>query len=331
MSETALLNLYRSISPSVGKIYVIPDIEKFSRHNTYLQLLYGNLLDKNSPVAVQSFSIVPLAIILRRLSGEQSVVHHHWFECRDFPGLLNVFWKFTILGIYRFFGGKIVWTVHNRLPHSGKWLRINRFLRKIWSKFPQKIHVHCKSAIQPVSKELGIPAHRFFVVEHPPYPAQILPADRAKTLLAEQFPNLRFSSDQRIFLMFGYIAPYKGILEVAEIFEKMNSDKVLVIAGSVKREGKEYAHALKIIADRAANIHIITAHIPETEVPLFFNAVDTVIFNYRDILQSGGVVLARSYHKTVIVPTIGCLKELTGSDVHHFENIGHLNKIISAL
>lgn len=331
MSENALLNVYRAISPSVGKIYVIPDIEKFSRHNTYLQLLYGNLLDKHSPIAVQSFSIVPLAIILRRLSGEQSVVHHHWFECRDFPGLLNVFWKFTVLGIYRFLGGKIIWTVHNRSPHSGKWQRTNRFLRKIWSKFPQKIHVHCQSAIQPVSKELGIPAHRFFVVEHPPYPARILPADRAKTQLAEQYPNLRFYTNQRIFLMFGYIAPYKGILEVVEIFGKIDADKVLVIAGSVKRDGQKYALALKTIADRAANIHLITAHIPESEVPLFFNAVDAVIFNYRDILQSGGVVLARSYNKMVIVPNIGCLQELTGNNVHHFENIDQLNQVITAL
>lgn len=331
MSENALLNVYRAISPSVGKIYVIPDIEKFSRHNTYLQLLYGNLLDKHSPIAVQSFSIVPLAIILRRLSGEQSVVHHHWFECRDFPGLLNVFWKFTVLGIYRFLGGKIIWTVHNRSPHSGKWQRTNRFLRKIWSKFPQKIHVHCQSAIQPVSKELGIPAHRFFVVEHPPYPARLLPADRAKTQLAEQYPNLRFSTNQRIFLMFGYIAPYKGILEVVEIFEKIDADKVLVIAGSVKHDGQKYALALKTIADRAANIHLITAHIPESEVPLFFNAVDAVIFNYRDILQSGGVVLARSYNKMVIVPNIGCLQELTGNNVHHFENIDQLNQVITAL
>ncbi len=46
---------------------------------------------------------------------------------------------------------------------------------------------------------------------------------------------------------------------------------------------------------------------------------DCTIFNYRDVLTSGGVHLALAYKKPVIAPLSGCLKELQNNQINFFK------------
>ena len=327
MSEKSLIPEYQDLQPGVERIYVVPDVEKFSRHNPYLQLLYKALLEKpSSEIKLSSNSLLTPGFVFKRIFGEKSVFHHHWFECRDVRTFLNTLWKIGILAIYKLFGGKIVWTVHNLRPHQQKWRRVNFFLRRIWSRLPHRIHVHCHSAINSVSELYGIPDDRFFVISHPPYPATLLPSVDARRRLTERYPAVQLPPSASLFLMFGYIAKYKGILEVARIFKYGNPDKILLIAGSLKRRNQAYFDDLKSL--QGNNVIIIPKHIPDSDVPLFFNSAEAVIFNYHEILESGGVALARSYRKNLIIPNKGCPGELTGETIQKFDSLQELETLI---
>jgi glycosyltransferase involved in cell wall biosynthesis len=326
MGTKQLTEIYRELLPGISKLYVVPHIERFSAHNNYLKLLYNDLLAKSSPITVQSFSFIPPSIVLRRLMGEQSVVHHHWFECSDFPGFLKILWKLFILGAYRMCGGKIVWTIHNRQPHHQQWRVANRLLRNIWSRYPHRYHVHCQSIINELAAHFAIPKQRFFVVPHPPYPVVKMEKEKAFKHLLNHYPEIPFNPKRPIYLMFGYIAPYKRIAEIAEIFATELKDRQLLIAGAVKSDGA--AEAKRIRALKAPNVILIDRHIPDEHLPYFFNSASAAVFNFKDILASGSVELAKNYGLALFLPRMGCLNEISGTNIYHFSNRDELKNQI---
>lgn len=322
-SSSILLREYRSLRPDIQKLYVIPHIGRFAENNPYLQLLYKDLLTGREPDAIklESFSFLSPKVIWRRLRGERSLLHHHWFEFYNGRSLLNLIWKLLATRLYRMAGGKVVWTVHNRQPHSGKFAAANRLLRRLWARIPHKIHVHCQSCIAEVAAEFHLPVDRFFVVQHPPYPVRPLPAAEARRQLARRHPRLeQFLGKQPLFLMFGYIAEYKGVVEVADIFSGPDGRGILLIAGAVKRGAKRYFENLRNAARQNPRIEIRAERIPDGEVAAYFCAADYILFNYHDILTSGGIMLALSYGRRIIAPDIGCVRELSGENILKFDS-----------
>jgi glycosyltransferase involved in cell wall biosynthesis len=326
MASKQLTEIYLELLPNISKLYVVPNIKRFSKHNHYLELLYADLMEQSPQIALESFSFIPPSIVFRRLIGEKSVVHHHWFECSNFGGVLKLLWKLIILGAYRLFGGKIVWTIHNRQPHHHKWRTVNRILRKFWSRYPHRIHVHCASIISELAAQFGIAEHLFFVIPHPPYPVVKTQKQQALKQLLEYYPDIQIDPNQPIYLMFGYIAPYKKIAEVAELFATSLKDKQLLIAGAIKPDGAREAKRIREL--KATNVIFIDRHIADKHVAYFFNSASAAIFNFSDILASGSVELARNYGLTLFLPRIGCLKEISGDHIYHFstqeELINHL-------
>lgn len=327
-----LLLEYKKLCPELDRVYVIPDIEKFSRHNHYLYLLYKDFIENNElrEIRLTSFSVLSPAIVWRKLRGERSLLHHHWFEFHDLRSFLNVLWKIFWIALYKLAGGKVVWTIHNINPHEKKFRFLNKAIRRVWSKIPDKFHVHCQKAREIISPVLAISLDRFFIVAHPPYPAEIMDRQKALELLRRKYlPELDSSST--IFLMFGYIAEYKGILEVIEIFKNLGDSKVLLVAGPVKRNNKKYFESMANLAGRSRNILLIEKYIPEEDVAIFLNACDCALFNFSDILSSGGVELALGYHKKIIIPNKGCLEELEGEGIYKFGNRNELRNILEQI
>ncbi len=326
-----LLQEYRSLCPGVRVLYVIPDIARFSKHNPYLEFLYAPVFAAaRGTVQLQSSSFLNPAIVFRRIAGEKSVLHHHWFEFQNLRMLLNLLWKLFWAALYRLAGGKIVWTVHNRVPHAPKYRWLNRALRRLWAKIPHRIHVHCQTAIPLLVPVLGVPPDKFFVVPHPQYPARLVPPFRARQWFREHYPAVTLEQAVPVFMMFGYIAEYKGILEVMEIFSRQAAGQ-LIIAGALKQGNRGYLGALQKIERSAPNVHLIVAHIPEAHIPMFLGTADYLIFNYSDILESGGVMLGKSYHCRLIVPNRGCLRELSGKNVWKFDTGAELAQLIEKL
>ncbi|RPI68694.1 MAG: glycosyltransferase, partial [Ignavibacteriales bacterium] len=167
---------------------------------------------------------------------------------------------------------------------------------------------HCGSEIDTLSDILNIDKKKFFVFKHPDFPSEILDKNIAIERLNKKYFKDQLKADDKIFLMFGAIAEYKGIMEVIEIFKTLDERNKLVIAGFVKKGNHLYYNQIKNFADD--KIFIEGSNIPDEDVPLFLNSADYLIFNYSNILTSGGVVLAMNYNKKIITPILGCIKEI---------------------
>jgi glycosyltransferase involved in cell wall biosynthesis len=319
MRETSLSDEYQKLLPDVAIIFVIPKIPFANRNTSYLYQLYKHFLNEPSKIKIVTFNAISLpGLALSRLKSEKSILHYHWFEFENLKSFIGIKWKLFWIILYKILGGKIVWTVHNRYPHPNKYLFLNKKIRKYFAGLADKLHVHCVSSIEIATGILGVKKNKFFVVKHPVLPAEIFGKDKAIGMLNKKYCSNQLKVDDNIFLMFGAIAEYKGIKEVIDIFKTLGEKNKLIVAGFIKRGNQDYFNELKTISDNR-RIFLAGKIIPDEEVPYFLNSADYAIFNYRDILTSGGVHLALSYKKAVVVPSAGCLKELSGNYIYFFE------------
>jgi beta-1,4-mannosyltransferase len=331
MEEDKLLAEYFSVEPDLKKLFVVPLIDFNFQKSDYLYLLYEPYLNKKE-FEVKSLSVYAhYKLITSRLKNENSLLHYHWLEFQDLKSLMGIIWKIKIIILYKLLGGKIIWTIHNRHPHRGKFLKANLMLQKFMSKRADRLNVHCSYAVELMSKQLEIDKKKFFVTPHPKFPAEIFPKEKSLAYLNVNF-NIDLKIDDQIFLMFGNIIEYKGIDSVIKIFSQM-PEKKLIIAGGVKKGSEAYYKALISLAENKNNIFIVNKKLTDAEIPYFFNSADYVIFNFKHILTSGGVVMALNYEKKIIAPHKGCLKEINNERMYFFDDTAgkDLNSLLSRI
>jgi glycosyltransferase involved in cell wall biosynthesis len=215
------------------------------------------------------------------------------------------------------------------MPHDKAFRKLNYKIQSWMASKADIIHVHCKTALEEISDFYNQPASKFRVVDHPRFPStEIGRAESIEQLNSER--NLFIEPMDTIFLMFGNISSYKQILEVCTIFKDLPDTKKLLIVGPVKKGQMTYFNSIKKMAKNRDNIIVIPHFIPEKMVPFYMNAADCVVFNYRQILTSGGVELAKSYDRPILAPKMGCLAELEDENVTLFDSEEQLKQLLDA-
>lgn len=149
----------------------------------------------------------------------------------------------------------------------------------------------------------------FRVMEHPLFPAESLSRSTGMEMLKNQL-GLIINSNFPLILMFGNISEYKQIDEVAEMIIRNGLNAQLLVAGPVKKGNMSLYKKLNTLFKKHSNLFLYPHFVSEEQIPWFFSACDLCVFNYREILSSGGVQMARSHTKAVIAPDMGCLSEL---------------------
>jgi glycosyltransferase involved in cell wall biosynthesis len=125
-------------------------------------------------------------------------------------------------------------------------------------------------------------------------------------------------------LFFGQIRPYKNIELLVESVARFVPDEVfLTIAGHVSSIGYAEKITQKIVDMKNITLHF--AFINDNDIPLLLSQHDALIFPYdvQSSLNSGAIILACSYKKTVISAEIGTLKEI---DSRYFLSYSYKNE-----
>jgi beta-1,4-mannosyltransferase len=125
------------------------------------------------------------------------------------------------------------------------------------------------------------------------------------------------AEDNTVFAFFGQIRPYKQVPRLVETFREIDNDSsTLIVAGKPSTE--KLQRTLVERAEDRQDIHTMLEFIPNREVAQYFETADVLVFPYRDILTSGSVILAMSFSRPVIAPSLGCLPELVEDGVTGF-------------
>ncbi len=311
---TQLDRLYRELQPRVQRVAVYPNIVSSSRFNPYLSLLYR---DCETPV----LSAKPL-LPLHLLGLRTTVVHYHWLEFQNLRGIVVLLIKLLPLLLFALLGGAIVWTMHNSEPHGRRFRRSNKALRRLFARLSRAVLVHSAAGREIAVATLGIDAARVRVIAHPRYPVTALPKEQAYAQLKDMLPAW---NGEPLLLMFGFIAPYKGIEALLPLFTE--SECALLVAGKPKDEA--LAARLRSATD-THKLHLLDRYITTEEEAVLFSACAAALFNFTEIVSSGSMVLAASYGTTIIAPPFAsALPE--GAELVPFDSLQKLQELLSTI
>jgi glycosyltransferase involved in cell wall biosynthesis len=209
----------------------------------------------------------------------------------------------------RLLGAAFVWTVHNRHNHERYHVRLDHTVSRLLARLVDEFTVECERAKWEVVDLFGAPAGRVHVVPEGSYVGSY-PDEVGKR---EARDRLGVDDDAFLFVYFGQLREYKEVPSLVEAFRALDvPDARLLVAGNPYTDEIEARVGGLVAATDGASA--VFEFVPNEEVQLYMNAADVVTLPYREIMTSGSVLLAMSFGRAVVAPSLGCIPVLVDED-----------------
>ncbi len=314
-------------------------------NNPYQELLYQAAKDKvfvtylNQITNSYFLSIVlyiPL-IIYYRFNGYK-IFHIHWLHNFIFPYKSIIFNNFAtrifftvyfliILLCVKLLNYKVIWTVHNILPHEKIFIN-DKLIFKILSYLSNAVIAHSNSTIEDMNKS-NYNTKKVSVIPIGSYEGIYINKIKNKNIARMK---LQINNKEFVFLFLGLIRDYKGvdilIQKFARITKKYGNTK-LVIAGecsddTLKKYIQEQEQRLegRIIA----NLNFVEDNL----VQYYMNSADMFVLPFKKVTTSSTAMLGLGFGLPIICPRIGSLKDLPNNVGYFYdaENKDGLEKMM---
>lgn len=269
----------------------------------YVQLLNSSLRSLGVKVAeLESFGRqYPYSIsqFFAFRSRGYELLHLHWVPFR-YERILKLVRNAT-----EEFNVKVVWTVHNILPHEPQFADDLAVMRAVADWADLGI-VHSDRTRAVVSEKLSSDL-RLVTIPHGHFNtlARSVPAEEARK-------RMGIGEDKIALLLFAPDRRNKGVDTFIEVLEKLPPNYVGILAGRCpdRKIRGEIERARKRLGPR-----LITdlRFIPDEEVPAYFSAADIYFIPYKWITTSGSVFFAFAYRKPVVTTPEGHLPDIIES------------------
>ena len=297
--------------PFANLIGFFPD---YRATNPFQSMMYS-AADKHE------YSIVPIVDVVStpvpRDNGESLagyVLHLHWANPilqREFDPekALRRFEKFklTIIDIRRR-GGRIVWTIHNAMPHEFHHYALELALYRFLSAEADIIHVMGEHTFAATRNFYPLNREKCVVIPHSSYSDEY--PNFIGRAVARQRLDLR--DGEIVLVCMGGIRPYKGLDDLFEAFAVLSKEDPrlrLIISGKPGRTVNRPELDKQISANRRvlANLEFV----PDSELQIWLSAADIAVLPYKAILNSGSFHLASTFGCPVVAPILGQIGDLT--------------------
>lgn len=197
---------------------------------------------------------------------------------------------------------RIVLTIHNIYPHNSseaKQKTYNRRMRTIIPLFDHFI-VHNNTSKQAVMREFGIPSAQLSVVPH-------------GVFIPVSLPQRTRTDDKLRVVLFGRQTDYKGtdvLVHAAQILPADIQSKldIHIIGYTDNRLYEQWAA-------KAEQLHISWENrfVSDEDLYQALQNADLIVYPYRDIAQSGALLLGLYFAKPVIVSDLPAFREILGN------------------
>lgn len=265
---------------------------------------------------------------------EQDLLHVHWTSpiAQDATNLRQATLAVSRLDRHlrraRRRGVRVIWTVHNRLPHELQFREPEAALYRVLADRADLIHVMSRATIPALAEIVTIPPSKVWLLPHPTYSGLY---DTAVDKSAAR-RELDLAEDRRTILLFGQIRPYKGtrraIAAVAAAAEVDPRITLLIAGRCVEAEKQDIVDAIPSHLDHRLHLE----HIEEPDVPLWFRASDVALFPFTSILNSGSAHLAATFKVAMLLPDEPPLVEVFRSYARaHFYSQSDLDSLTDAI
>lgn len=228
-------------------------------------------------------------------------------------GVIHVqFLRFPLLewplyAVMRPFLRCLVVTAHNVSPHEKG--RIATAAYTCVYKMADRIHVLSRNVGDRIAERFGIPQERIDYVPHGNYEQFRAREVSNRKDVANVFGR-PLSAESIVIAFVGMVRPYKGLLNLARAYESIDRpNTVLVVAGKIEPSAREELEAVEKLRQPDKEVLVIGRFLPDAELAAIMDRVDVVAFPYRDISQSGALMLAMTFGKAVVANDIQGFRE----------------------
>lgn len=282
----------------------------FRRGNPFLRMLFSRLDDVDGAAR-------PVPDLWQHLRSAAAAAD---------PGLLNVHWTGPILDgslnaddaqarvaeLARLLdgftaaGGRLVWTVHNVLPHDAAHLDSQVEVCRVLADHADLVHVLTEATVAATAPFYTLDPARVVVIPHSSY-LGFYPHEVGRRRARRR---LGLSGHDRVLVTLGRIRPYKGIDRLLDAFEREPLDAPdlrLLVAGNpgsgagVPELVERLAHSPRVVS--------ATERVPARRVQVWMGAADLAVLPYTSVLNSGSFLLAETFGLPVVAPRTGALLE----------------------
>jgi glycosyltransferase involved in cell wall biosynthesis len=194
--------------------------------------------------------------------------------------------------LYRLFGKKIIWFLHNKHTYhekpsfSSKWLMTYQaFIANVVITYSKEGIDFCKNNLYKNAK--------IFYFPHPVYPEAV------KIDIAEKYD----------IIIWGTINPYKRVLDFLKYYNQNETLKQLKLL--ICGQCRDMAYNKQILEQITPNVTYLNEFVSTKKLNEYLSVSKNILFPYEteSVLCSGALVYSIAFGKKIIAPEVGAFKD----------------------
>lgn len=260
------------------------------------------------------------------------VLHLHWLHPYILGhGAIHSMWRGIVflvsMLVIRIWGCRVVWTIHNLHNHEGEHPMLERFFTRWGKLFFNRVVAMSQSGSSVARIYYAVSDQQLVLIPHHNYGQYY--QNQVGRAEARQYLGIAGQADP-VFLFLGRVVPYKGVISLIEVMKNLDDSLPghLLIAGEFLDQ--EFEDQVTEAVGDSNRISLRAGTVPDDEIQYYFNACDLFVCPFRNILNSGSVVLAMAFGCPVLAPRLGSIPELLEGQDALLYDPGELESAIRA-
>ncbi len=303
-----------------------------ARMNPYQSLLYSSSWDDGvAAIPLQRLDDLGSVEAAGAAVGVPVVLHLHWTSeiTRGAASVDEAMAKAaafdSALSDFQSAGGRIVWTVHNVLPHDCPFPEVEARLRQGLADRADLIHVMARSTMDLVLPYYSLDEEKVVFIPHPSY----LGAYAGWMSKRQARYELEIGFNELVWGFIGQVRPNKGLDLLADALDEIALRRPdgafrLLLAG-------QHPDGMPSDTLRRLRQHPWVSawptRIDHNDMQTFVRATDVILLPYEQSLNSGMAHLAASMGRPIIAPLVGGMTEL----LDELPGLGYLPNDVNSL
>lgn len=241
---------------------------------------------------------------------------------------LGMPFEIWFLRLMKLLGVKVVYTVHNVVPHERA--RRDTYMYSRMYELADRLICHDMPARNRLTAEFHVNPAKIEIIPHGPL---FQPRGKATDTKARRV--LELPADRCVVLFQGIIRPYKGVPFLLTAWRKALDSGfrgVLVIVGTGDPEQLTEIRQCVDDLELKSSVKLIFRFVPIDELDNYYKAADILVYPYSAVTTSGALMTGIGYAKPIIATALPAFYEI----LHHEDNAlivgyGHVEGLAEAL